>query len=84
MSTDRHQPPAGPAPTLDAYRARDRAQLQVFCAYERTWHLHGAVGRNPGDGDGHRAAHCLKDTPYASTGYILREQAGQPAIRRRP
>jgi hypothetical protein len=43
----------------------------LHCPWCDCRHTHGA-GPNPGDGDGHRASHCLGH-PELNTGYILRE-----------
>lgn len=59
---------------LPAYRSTLGAQLHVWCDHERVWHLHGAVGPNPGDGDGHRVGHCLcPNSPYSTGGYVIEE-----------
>lgn len=64
-------------PILDAYvysGESRRIHLVVWCRYCGRWHWHGA-GVQPGDGDGHRAAHCLaQDSPYLATGYDLQER----------
>lgn len=69
-------------PTLPAYRSG--AHLLVWCEHEHVWHYHGAVSDRPGDGDGHRVAHCLcPRSPYQDTGYVLAEVAPlSPAVRR--
>lgn len=36
-------------------------------------HVHGAVGPNKGDGDGHRVAHCYETSPLKQKGYYLVE-----------
>jgi hypothetical protein len=73
-------------PTLPAYRLPDGIHLAVFCPECCLWHFHGA-GDRPGDGDGHRAAHCSDKSfdpirrrvvahsgSLQRTGYILREE----------
>lgn len=60
-------------PILDAYRTSGGRQLTVWCAHDRVWHTHGAVGPGVGDGNGHRVAHCATPTPYRDNGYILWE-----------
>jgi len=42
----------------------DGGGLKGWCPYCRKWHIHG-------DGEGHRIAHCMKETPFKDTGYIL-------------
>jgi len=65
-------------PILDAVRIKDPRGdlLAVFCRYCNRDHLHGG-GKRPGDGDGHRVAHCwVDDSPYKNgpkPGYVLRE-----------
>lgn len=63
-------------PTLDAYRYTSKdgdVSLIVWCQYCLRWHWHGA-GNAPGDGDGHRSAHCYVQTsPYRQGGYSLHE-----------
>lgn len=55
-------------------------QLKFFCRYCDSFHLHGG-GNEPGDGDGHRAAHCVTvDSPYHATGYVLRETSEPVAM----
>lgn len=47
--------------------------LQFWCPFCRRYHVHGG-GKNPGDGDGHRAAHCHeRSSPFLASGYILKE-----------
>ena len=61
-------------PTLPAYRTRAGSQLAVWCEHEQRWHRHGAVSGTPGDGDGHRAAHCTcPNSPYDVHGYFVEE-----------
>jgi len=38
--------------------------LRVWCPYCRAFHYHGK-------GEGHRAAHCVKDNPLRQTGYYV-------------
>ena len=45
----------------------DGKDIKMYCKYCDIWHIHGLGG-----GEGHRVAHCQKDTPYKSTGYILK------------
>jgi hypothetical protein len=65
-------------PILDAVRIKDPRGdlLAVFCKYCNRTHTHGG-GTHPGDGDGHRVAHCwIDDSPYKTgpkPGYVLRE-----------
>ena len=62
------------APVIEAVRRN--GQLVFCCDYCLVHHHHGA-GRKPGDGDGHRVAHCaLRASPYRDTGYYLREIPG--------
>lgn len=42
-------------------------------------HVHGA-GKNLGDGDGHRIAHCFSGSPLKKTGYYLREIAAEKRV----
>jgi hypothetical protein len=44
-------------------------------------HRHGG-GRRPGDGDGHRVAHCYWGSPFLNGGYVLKEVRTRP--RQRP
>lgn len=76
-------------PVLEAYRSLDGIQLCVFCPNCLYWHYHGGGGDpqtrtwRPGDGDGHRVAHCggdlLRGKPQGEipslrrSGYFLRE-----------
>jgi hypothetical protein len=56
------------------YRREHRQSLVFWCQYCKRWHWHGTCGGDHlGSGDGHRGAHCIGDTPYTSTGYVLRE-----------
>ena len=56
-------------PILDAVRRADGTGLKVWCVWCDRWHLHG-------DGEGHRLAHCVNpESPYLSTGYVLRLSA---------
>lgn len=52
-------------PVVDAVFQVDGVCLKMWCQYCKQWHFHGK-------GEGHRRAHCIKDTPYKKTGYILR------------
>lgn len=64
------------APTLDGRRVPHPEgidEILVYCKYCDKDHVHGARGRDFGDGDGHRVAHCGGQTPYKSTGYVIRE-----------
>jgi hypothetical protein len=64
-------------PVIDVVRrlTRDGRQfLPVECPYCPEEHLHGTVGPNFGDGDGHRVSGCVgiwRERP--NPGYILRE-----------
>lgn len=59
---------------VEAVRQGD--ELVFCCPYCRVPHHHGA-GAVPGDGDGHRVAHCsLRSSPLRVSGYVLREVAG--------
>lgn len=65
-------------PLIKARRIRaesDGTPLLVFwCPFCKREHVHGA-GKNPGDGDGHRGAHChAEDSPFRPHGYILWEK----------
>lgn len=52
---------------------RNEANVLVFwCPFCFREHHHGG-GEAFGKGDGHRAAHCGPDSPYAETGYVLKE-----------
>lgn len=51
-------------PIIHAWR--EGRQLIFWCPYCRKEHYHGL-------GDGHRAAHCFRESPYRETGYILEE-----------
>ena len=53
-------------PILKAAPRKDGKGLKVFCRYCNRWHAHG-------NGEGHRLAHCAKNTPYTKTGYVLRK-----------
>ena len=63
-------------PILNAYRYTSEdgdISLVVWCQYCIRWHWHGA-GNAPGDGDGHRIAHCVGDgSLYMKGGYCLCE-----------
>lgn len=49
------------------------AQLRFYCDHCQRHHFHSA-GDRPGDGDGHRVAHCHDPaSPYSQSGYTLRE-----------
>jgi hypothetical protein len=52
-------------PIVEAVERTDGTGLKMYCEYCKAWHLHG-------HGEGHRVAHCTKDTPYKKTGYILK------------
>jgi len=48
--------------------------LAFWCPWCKCEHTHGA-GAEPGNGDGHRVAHChTPDSPFIDTGYVLWEQ----------
>lgn len=68
--------PPEETPVLDAFLYagdRKRIHLVAWCPYCTRWHWHGA-GERPGDGNGHRVAHCSSETsPYLRGGYDLRE-----------
>lgn len=71
------------APTVRATRVHHRRGdvLTVTCPWCSNTHTHGAVGPNPGDGDGHRVADCPDSSgAKPNPGYVLREQApNEPA-----
>ncbi|MDQ2667388.1 MAG: hypothetical protein M3Z05_15425 [Gemmatimonadota bacterium] len=46
--------------------------VEILCPWCGAFHSHGA-GPLPGDGDGHRVAHCNAQ-PRINTGYIIRER----------
>jgi len=50
-------------PELPAYPTGGGG-LRVWCCWCGEWHSHG-------NGYGHRAAHCVTQSPYCETGYIL-------------
>lgn len=58
---------------VPAYRSPGGTQLWVWCAHENRWHYHGAVGPEPGDGDGPRAAHCACPCSPLRGGYEVQE-----------
>lgn len=59
-------------PILDAVRRADGMGLKVWCIHCNRWHIHGL-------GDGRRVAHCSNpDSPYHSTGYVLRIGGASP------
>lgn len=65
------------APVVRAFRSLSSRGYDLLtvvgCPYCGRDHLHGA-GDRPGDGDGHRVAHCGGHFPEASSiGYVLRE-----------
>jgi len=40
--------------------------LKFYCVFCKRYHLHG-------EGDGHRAAHCINDkSPFMEDGYVLK------------
>jgi hypothetical protein len=52
-------------------------QLRFYCQHCRQYHYH-AAGDRPGDGDGHRVAHCHDHrSPFSESGYTLREIDGK-------
>jgi hypothetical protein len=63
-------------PLIRAQRviAEDGTPLLTFwCPFCKREHIHGA-GLHPGDGDGHRVAHCHdRASPFSNGGYILWE-----------
>lgn len=57
--------------------------LEAHCPFCNRHHVHGA-GDRPGDGNGHRSAHCSEPTsPFLKTGYILREVTPRDVAARR-
>jgi hypothetical protein len=60
-------------PVLPAYRSPSGLQLRVWCEHERCWHYHGAVGPEPGAGDGDRFSHCGCPCSPLRDGYAVRE-----------
>lgn len=54
------------APTVLAIAVRENGTLRwkMWCKYCEMWHSHGP-------GEGHREAHCNKETPYVQHGYNL-------------
>ena len=61
-------------PILDALRCGCGFHLFLWCQYCRKCHAHGTAGTETGKGGGHRVAHCASEqSPYAETGYILKE-----------
>ncbi len=52
------------------------ALLAFWCPFCKCEHVHGA-GLHPGDGDGHRVAHChAPESPFRRGGYVVWEQIG--------
>jgi hypothetical protein len=52
------------------------ALLTFWCPFCKGEHTHGA-GHRPGDGDGHRVAHChASESPFLHGGYVLWEETG--------
>jgi hypothetical protein len=52
-------------PVLDAEPDPRGTGWRVWCRHCHCYHRHGAL-------EGHRVAHCRRDTPYRETGYVLR------------
>lgn len=67
-------PAAADDPVVRARRVTPRrarcAVLEIQCPFCGAPHWHGG-GTSPGDGDGHRLAHC--DRGGRGAGYVLRE-----------
>lgn len=40
-----------------------------WCPFCQCWHRHGAGAAL----EGHRGAHCVNETPFTTTGYILKK-----------
>jgi hypothetical protein len=55
-------------PVVEAIEYGNEEGLKMYCEYCKKWHHHGIY-------EGHRVAHCDKDTPYKETGYILKRRA---------
>jgi hypothetical protein len=55
-------------PRLPAYPRKDGYGLRVWCCWCDAWHYHG-------EGFGHRADHCITNSPYVETGYVLTDPA---------
>jgi hypothetical protein len=68
-------------PVVDSYRVlgdgAEVVNVVFWCRYCLRWHYHGAGNGQPGDGDGHRVAHCINRTSLYLTGdrhgYILED-----------
>jgi hypothetical protein len=67
------------SPLIAAHRCADNIHLVFFCPECQRWHYHGAGGA-PGDGDGHRGAHCsaplgehCRVSKFKTGGYYLKE-----------
>jgi hypothetical protein len=43
----------------------DGQTMQFWCFFCQKWHFHGR-------GEGHRSAHCNRETPFSESGYILK------------
>lgn len=58
-------------PEVTARRHGD--QLVLVCPHCKDEHRHGAISPKPGDGDGHRIAHCSSRGGAAGRGYFITE-----------
>lgn len=77
---DEHFEARKEAPIVECFRLKGKSDPQfpgffdrfVFrCQHCKINHYHGA-------GNGHRAAHCFKGSPYLRTGYVLKEVGEAP------
>ncbi len=60
-----------PIPTVEGYHTAG-GDIEIFCPYCQTWHHHGLL-RGRDHGSGYRGAHCSCNSPFALTGYVIKD-----------
>jgi len=64
--------PTSITPTLLGERMDNSKQIRAWCPYCAKFHYHGDTGNDKE----YRAAHCINETPFTKTGYILKIRKG--------